>query len=250
MKSEALFQYLDELLEIADFPDYRTALNGLQVEGGAEVESLAVAVDASEETIGAAVEAGADVLIVHHGLFWGGLEPLTGRRFRKVAALVRADLALFSVHLPLDAHPEVGNCAVLARRLGVEVDGRFGSYEGEDIGVRGELKADRGELRDRLEEVLGGPVQLLSGGPEAVRRVAVVTGAGGSFLEEAAGAGLDALITGEASHHAYVDARELGLNVYLGGHYATETWGVRALAAHLEERFDLPWTFIDAPSGL
>lgn len=250
MRSEELFQYLDAYLDVPDFPDYGTALNGVQLDGPARIDSLAVAVDASEETIRGAVDAGADLLIVHHGLFWGGLEPLTGRRFRKVAALIREGLGLYSVHLPLDAHPEVGNCAVLARRLEMETDGRFGSYEGAELGVQGRLSLSREALRTRLEDLLEREVQLLAGGPERIERAAVITGAGGSFIRDAARAGVDALVTGEASHHSYVDAMELGVNVYLGGHYATETWGVRALARHLEDRFGLPWTFVDAPSGL
>lgn len=250
MKTERLFQYIDDFLEVADFPDYSNALNGVQVQGPDRVDHLAVAVDVSEETIDGALEAGADALLVHHGLFWEGLQPLTGPLYRKVAALIRAGAGLYSVHLPLDAHPKVGNCAVLARELNLEPDGRFGSYEGVDIGVQGPLEVARDALRTRLERVLGGAVQLLAGGPRSIERAAVMTGAGGGFVEEAAEAGVDALVTGEASHHTYVAAMERGVNVYLGGHYATETWGVRALAGHLEERFGLEWSFIDAPSGL
>lgn len=250
MQLESLLQYLDEYLEVSDFPDYSTALNGLQVEGPARVERLAVAVDASEETIAGAAAAEADLLLVHHGLFWGGLRPLTGRRYRKVASLVRAGIGLYSVHLPLDAHPEVGNCAVLARELGVDLKGRFGRYEDREIGWRGGLSTGRDELRDRFARLVGGEVRLIPGGPERVRSLGVVTGSGGSFIEEAAREGLDALITGEGSHHTFVDATELGVNVYYGGHYATETWGVRALAGHLADRFGLAWSFVDVPSGL
>jgi len=250
MKSERLFQYLDDFLRVPDFPDYRTSLNGLQVEGPEEIGHLAVAVDASEETIGRAVQEGAQLLLVHHGLFWGGLRPVTGRRFRKLSGLIRGGVALYSVHLPLDAHPEVGNAAVLARALGMEPEAPFGSFEGEGIGWAGSLLLEREELLERLRDVLGGDVRLIAGGPRRLSRVGVVTGSGGSFIETAVEEGLDALVTGEGNHHTYVDARELGLNVYYGGHYATETWGVRALAEHLEERFGLPWSFIDAPSGL
>lgn len=251
MKAESLFQYLEDYLGVADFPDYRTALNGLQVQGPDEVGRLAVAVDASEETIAGAVEAEADLLLVHHGLFWGGLRPATGRRFRKLAALIRNRLGLYSVHLPLDAHPEVGNCAVLAREIGMEPEERFGRYEDSDIGWAGSVEElHRDQLRQRLSTALEREVRLIPGGPDRVRRVAVVTGSGGSFVEDAARTGHDALVTGEGSHNTYVDAMELGINLYYGGHYATETWGVRALARHLDERFGLPWTFIDAPSGL
>lgn len=250
MELESLLQYVDDYLDVPAFPDYDAALNGLQVEGPNRVDRLAVAVDASEETIARAEEDEADLLLVHHGLFWGGLRPLTGRRYRKVAALVRAGMGLYSVHLPLDAHAEVGNCAVLARELGVEIDGRFGRYGDREIGWRGVLSEGRDELRDRFSRLVGGEVHLIPGGSERVRSVGVVTGAGGSFVEEAAAERLDALITGEGSHHTFVDATELGVNVYYGGHYATETWGVKALGAHLEDRFGLDWTFVDVPSGL
>lgn len=250
MDSESLFHYLDEYLGVADHPDYRTALNGVQVEGPEEVRHLCAAVDASEEAIAEAARRGADLLLVHHGLFWEGLRPLTGRRYRKVAGLVEARLALYGVHLPLDSHPEVGNCAVLARRLGVDVQARFGSYEGTEIGWRGTLETGRDALRSRIEEVVEGQVRVIPGGPEEIRSVGVITGGGGSFVEEAARAGLDAYVTGEGSHHTYVDAMELGLNLYYAGHYATETFGVQALAAHVEERFGVTWEFVDLPSGL
>ena len=250
MKTESLLQYVDDYLGVADHPDYSGAHNGLQVSGPDEVEHLCAAVDASEETIEAAVEEGADLLVVHHGLFWGGAAPLTGRRFRKVAGLVRGGVGLYSVHLPLDAHPEVGNCALLARALGIEPEERFGEYDGAPIGWAGSWGSDREALVARLEEVVDGPVRLLPGGDGSVERVGVVTGGGGSFIEAAADAGLDALVTGEGSHHTYVDATELGVDVLYGGHYATETFGVRALTAHLAERFDLRATFLDFPSGL
>ena len=247
----SLTDYLDRLLAVREHPDYRTALNGLQVQGSEEVRKIVAAVDTSEAGIRDASEQDADLLLVHHGLFWDGLRPLTGRRYRKVRALLDAGIGLYSAHLPLDSHPGMGNCVLLARALGLEVEGRFGSYEGAPIGWCGApAEWERAALVERCEEVLGGPVQLLDGGPERLRRVAVVTGGGGSFLEEAAGQGVDTLVTGEGSHHTFVDAHELGLNVIYGGHYRTETFGVKALAAHLAEVFDLEWDFLDHPSGL
>lgn len=247
----SLVDYLDGYLDIPAHPDYRTALNGLQVEGAGPVARVAAAVDASEAVIRDACDGGADLLIVHHGLFWGGLQPLTGRNYRKVSALVQAGLALYAAHLPLDAHPEVGNCALLADALELERAGRFGEYEGCPLGWWGRpAEPARADLVARCEEALAGPVQLLAGGPAEVGRVAVVTGAGGSFIQEAARSGVDTLVTGEGAHHHFADAHELGVNVILGGHYRTETFGVRALAAHLAERFDLEWSFLDHPSGL
>jgi dinuclear metal center YbgI/SA1388 family protein len=252
MKLEAVLQYLAEYLQVAGHPDYPGALNGLQVEGREEVRHVVAAVDASEAVIREAIERGADLLVVHHGLFWGGSQPLTGRLMRRVRPLIEAGVSLWSCHLPLDGHPDVGNSALLARALGVELDGRFAAYEGAAVGWHGRLDPalDPPTLRARAEEVLGGPVRLLEGGPERIERVGVVTGAGASFVGEAADLRLDVLVTGEASHHTFFDAKELGIHVLLGGHYATETFGVRALAEHLAERFGLGWDFVDQPTGL
>jgi len=248
----SLVEYMNGYLGIPGHPDYRNALNGLQVDGSGSVGRVAAAVDASEAVIVDAVAAGADLLIVHHGLFWGGLQPLTGRHYRKYSALVQAGLAVYAAHLPLDGHPEVGNCALLARGLGLKTEGRFGEYDGASLGWWGRPanEEDRGTLARRCEELLGGPVQVVAGGPEAVEKVAVVTGAGGSFLPEAAEKGVDTLITGEGAHHHFTDAHGLGVNLILGGHYRTETFGVKALADHLSERFSLDSLFLDHPSGL
>lgn len=245
-----LTRYLDRYLDVAAIPDSSDALNGLQVEGERPVGKVVVAVDATEASIGAAISGGADLLLVHHGLFWDGNVPVTGRRYRRLRALLESGTALYSAHLPLDVHPEVGNNAVLARRLGVEVAGKFGEYKGMHVGVHGELELRREALCARLDEVLGVRVKMIAGGPERVRRVGVLTGGGGSFVREAVAEGLDALVTGEGSHHTYFDATEGGLNLYYGGHYATETWGVRALGAHLAERFGVEWEFVDLPTGL
>lgn len=250
MDTDELVAFLDRYLEVPAFPDYPTAMNGLQVEGPDTVRRVATAVDASEPAIEEAVRRGADLLLVHHGMFWDGFRPITGRRHRKLAHLMEAPTALYAAHLPLDAHPEVGNCAVLARELGLEPGERFGTYEGVPIGFRCVVEGGREDLRDRLAATVDGPVRLIPGGPERVRSAALVTGGASSFLEDAARAGVDALVTGEGPHHTYVDALELGMNVYYAGHYATETWGVRAMARVLEERFGLPWDFIHLPSGL
>lgn len=245
-----LVSYLDGYLSIAAVPDYPTALNGLQVESDRPVTRVAAAVDASLATIRAAAAAGAELLLVHHGLFWDGNQPVTGRRYRRIRAALEAGLAVYSAHLPLDVHPEVGNNIVLARRLGIEVDGRFGEYRGHPLGYRGVLHIRREALAARLDEILGARVTLVPGGPEQVRTVGVITGGAGGEVEAARAAGLDAFVTGEGSHHNSIDAVEGGVNLYLGGHYATEVWGVRALADHLSSEFGLPWTFLDHPTGL
>lgn len=252
MKLESLLQYMDEYLGVQGHPDYRTALNGLQVAGPEDVDRIAMAVDASQASITAAAEDGADLLLVHHGLFWGGLQPVVGRLHRRLTLLFEAELALYSCHLPLDGHAEIGNCVLLARALGLALEGRVGSYEGVDLGWWGRLPQPLSaqELTEELSQVVGGPVQALPGGPDEIETVGVVTGGGGSFVQEAARLGLDAFVTGEGAHHTYFDATEFGIHVLFAGHYATETFGVRALGEHLSERFDLPCHFIDQPTGL
>ena len=250
MELERLVQYVDGYLGVAEHPDYDTALNGLQVEGPPQVSHVCAAVDASEATIEAAADLESDLLLVHHGLFWDGLRPLTGRRYRRVRRLVEAGVGLYAVHLPLDAHPEVGNCALLARALGLDVESRFGAYRGAPLGWWGTTDTDRPGLVARVETAVGGPVRLIPGGPERIRRVGVLTGGGGSFVSEAAREGLDAYVTGEGSHHTAIDAMEAGVNLLYAGHYATETFGVKALAAHLAERFGLAWEFLDHPTGM
>lgn len=250
MKGADLARYLDEYLSIREIPDSENALNGLQVEGGEEVARIAVAVDASEASIRAAVQAGADFLIVHHGMFWDGNRPVTGPRHRRLKALLDSDVALYSAHLPLDVHAEVGNNALLARKLGVQIRGRFGQHKGIPIGVYGDIAISLDGLTGRVSDIVGTEVTLIRAGPDPVQRIGVVTGSGAGALAEAADMGLHALVTGEANHHAYFDATERGVSLLLAGHYATETLGVCALAEHLEERFGIPWTFLHLPTGL
>lgn len=248
--------YLDSYLRIRDIPDYDGALNGLQVENRGTIDRIVAAVDASQATIdGVAALGGSPLLLVHHGLFFDGNLPVTGRRYRRLRALLSHDVAVYSSHLPLDAHPEVGNNAVLARLLGLELQGPFGSYRGNPIGVWGAAPAtiaSRESLSARLQSVLGmdAPPRLIAGGPERVQRVGIVTGGAGTMVKEARDAGLDTFITGEGPHHTYFDATEFGLNVFHAGHYATETVGVKALAEHLGNRFGLPYSFHDHPTGM
>jgi dinuclear metal center YbgI/SA1388 family protein len=242
--------YLDEYLRVSEVPDAAHAVNGLQVSNAGTVNQLAGAVDLCKATIDMAAEQGADLMLVHHGLFWGGLRPLTGRDYRRVATLVSHDIAVYSGHLPLDLHADVGNNALLVRQLGVTQRGQFGEEYGIRIGVWGELDISRAALAQRLAALLGVTPRVLPFGPERVQRIGVVTGAAGSMIAQAAAAGLDTFITGEGRHHSFFDAEELGLNVFYAGHYATETLGVKALAEHIASRFNLPWTFLDHPTGL
>lgn len=255
-----LTEYLDGLLRISDVPDDPAALNGLQVECQAPIARIVAAVDASQATIDrvraqSPAASGTTLILVHHGLFWDGNLPVTDRRYRRLRALLSADIALYSAHIPLDLHPELGNNILLARALELEVQGWFGQYRGVSIGVRGRLKRAEGrsQLMDRLAGVLGVPVAeltLIPGGPESVERVGIITGAASRELAAAREAGLDTFITGEGPHHSYFDAMEGGINLIFGGHYGTERFGVEALARHLGERFELPWVFHDHPTGL
>lgn len=242
--------FLDACLDVARIPDYPGAFNGVQVENSGTVRRVAAAVDASQASIEEAARRGCDLLIVHHGLFWDAAAAVTGRRYRRIRALFDADMAVYSAHLPLDLHPEIGNNVLLARELGVEIDAAFGDFKGVPLGVAGTLHLSRNQLAAELERVLGGPVHLIAGGPEQIRRVGVITGGAGSHVAAAAAAGLDAFITGEGAHHTHFDAMEGAVNVYFGGHYATETFGVRALAALLESRYGLEWEMLHQPTGL
>lgn len=250
MRLADVVDYLDAYLRVRDVPDAAQAVNGLQVANAGAVAHVAAAVDLCEATVSQAAGQGADLLLVHHGLFWSGVQPLTGPAYRRVAGLIRRDIAVYSAHLPLDVHPEVGNNAVLARQLGVRRCGEFGEEYGVALGVWGELDIPRAALERQLGVVLGVAPRVLAFGPERVRRVGIITGGAGSMIRQAAAAGLDTYVTGEGAHHTYFDAEELRLNVFYAGHYATETVGVKALAEHLHAKFGLPWTFLDHPTGL
>jgi dinuclear metal center YbgI/SA1388 family protein len=256
-----LVLYLDEYLQIKQIPDEANAVNGLQVENTGYVGGIVAAVDASQATIDgviATLEPGQPppLILVHHGLLWDGNVPLTGRRYRRMSALLDHDIPLYAAHIPLDVHPEVGNNAVLAERLGLQIEGWFGSYRGIVMGVWGHAPASlktRESLAlelDRVLHTLKGSATLIPGGPEIPARIGIITGGAGNMIGEARAAGLDTYITGEGPHHTYFDAVEWGLNVLYAGHYATETLGVQALASHLAERFEVAWDFHDHPTGL
>jgi dinuclear metal center YbgI/SA1388 family protein len=249
---DEVVDYLDAYLHISTMPDAPNALNGLQVQNAGEISSIVAAVDASQQTIDEVAETcdASALLLVHHGLFWDGNKPVTGRRYERLTALLEHDVAVYSAHIPLDAHPEVGNNAVLARMLGILDPVPFHDYRGVPFGASGHLIMSRDRLVQRLEELLDTTVHLIPGGPETTTRVGIITGAAGGEIAAAAAAGLDTFITGEGAHHTTFDALELGVNVFYAGHYATETVGVKALAEHLAERFGIPWVFHDHPTGM
>jgi dinuclear metal center YbgI/SA1388 family protein len=243
--------HVSGLLRTSEVPDYSGALNGLQLENSGQVTRIAAAVDAHLPVVEKAIAAGADLLLVHHGIFWSGLQPVTGPLHRKLKLALDHNLAIVSQHLPLDAHPEFGNNALLARALGL--DPAQGSpafpYKGFPIGWRFEVEMDRDTLARRLGDAVNGPVQLCPGGPQTVRRLGVCSGGAGGEIAAVAASGIDTFITGEGPHWSYTSAEELGVNLLYAGHYATETFGVKALAAHLAERFAVDWVFIDHPTG-
>ena len=246
----ALTTHLDHYLNIASVADWPDAMNGLQVENPGPVKKIGAAVDACEFTIREAVARKIDLLIVHHGLFWGGLQPVTGANYRRLNTALQCGLAVYSAHLPLDMHPVVGNNALLCKSLGFKKTAPFFFEKGQFIGLQTRLPITRTELQRRLENALGSPVKLAPGGLEKIIRIGVVTGGAGAEVHKAAGEGVDTFITGEGPHHSFIMAEELGVNLFYGGHYATETFGVKALAAHLSRRFKLPSEFIDHPTGL
>ncbi len=245
----------DQWLRPERFKDYDGAVNGLQFENRGQVTRIAAAVDATLTVLQRVAATRADLVVVHHGLFWSKTIPWTGRRAELVRWLVERDLAVYSMHLPLDAHPTLGNCARLARALGFRNLQPF-FYDPvrptQFIGWRTTLARPlpRAKLAERLAEVLGRPPVLLAGGELDCRRIGICTGGAGSQLGVARQEGVDTFITGEGPHWTHGLAEDLGLNAFYGGHYATETFGVKALAAKLAARFRVPWEFVDHPSGL
>ena len=246
----ALVQYCDRILRTRDRGDYDGAANGLQMENSGAVTRIAATVDATLATVKLAVAAKADLLIVHHGLFWSPSHPWTGKRRELLQLLVQNNLAVYSSHLPLDAHPLLGNNAQLAAALGLKKLQPFFTSHGQTIGFKAQMKISRTDLAQRLERATGAKPRIIPGGKSLCERIGVVTGGAGSDLKIAAAEGVDTFITGEGPHWTYALGEELGLNVFYGGHYATETFGVKALAAELSRKFKLPWEFLDHPTGL
>ncbi len=239
--------------QMADVPakDSPRAVNGLQVAGdGRNVRLIAAAVDACEASIHAAVDARAGILLVHHGLFWQGVQPVRDAVYRKFRLLLDSGLALYSMHLPLDAHPVLGNNVQLCRALGFGDGEPWFELEGCMVGRMVHMDLNREEVVALVEKALGGRVHVCPGGPKRVRQMGIVTGAAGAEVAAASAQGVDTFLTGEAPHWAYTLAEDLGVNLLLGGHYATETFGVKALAEAASKHFDLPWVFLDHPTGL
>ncbi len=246
----AIVVHCDKILRTREIGDYDGAANGLQAENRGLVTKIAAAVDVSLATLQLAVTAGADLLIVHHGLFWSQRQPWTEKNYELLRLLVENNLAVYSSHLPLDLHPKLGNNAQLCKALGFARLKPFFESHGQMIGFKTQTNMSRQELAKRLWRSVGHDPKMIPGGGETCKSVGVVTGGAGAELKQAASEGVDTLITGEGPHWTFALAEELGMNVFYGGHYATETFGVKALAAHLSKEFGVPWIFLDHPTGL
>ncbi len=245
-----IVQFLDDTLSIHENWDYPGAKNGLQIENNGRVNRIAASVDACTATIEEAIALDADFLIVHHGLFWSGVQPIVGSVYRKFKAALDANLAVYSAHLPLDTHPTLGNNVLLAKSIGLQELSPFFEEKGQHLGVQSTIHLSRDALSDRLQRALGSTPLLCPGGPMQVQKVGIVTGGAGAELAKAASEGVDTFITGEGPHWSYTTAEELGINVFYGGHYLTETFGVKAVAESLSKKYGIPWIFIDHPTGL
>lgn len=255
-KLPQLVRYLDDLLETNSTPDHPNAVNGLQFANSGAVSKIAAAVDFSSRTVADAAREEATLLLVHHGMFWSGLEPIRGPAYDRMKQLIASDLAVYSSHLPLDRHDRFGNNVLLARELGLEPSAGFARFQTIYIGLRGEADLDTAELALRaafFAETHGGTLRTtpIARG-HRTRRWAICTGAGASSetLREAEEHEIDTLIVGEGAHWTAVSAADSGLVIFYAGHYATETLGVRALAEHVSEKFSVPWTFLQHPTGL
>ena len=246
----AIVSYNDRLLRTSAVQDYERAANGLQVENRGKITAIAAAVDASQATVRLAISRKADLLIVHHGLFWSPAHPWTGKKYELLRLLLENDLAVYSSHLPLDLHPRLGNNAQLCTALGLKRLKPFFWSHGQHIGFKTEANISRAALAARLQKATGSKPLIIPAGPETCRRIGVVTGGAGAELKTAASEGVDTFITGEGPHWTYALAEDFDLNLMYAGHYATETFGVKALAAHLSNHFGIPWSFVDHPTGL
>jgi len=245
-----IVRYIDDYLRIREIEDWPNAVNGLQIENSGRVTKIGAAVDVSTRVLTQAAKKQIDFLIVHHGLFWPGLRPVTGALRRQLRLAFDNDIALYSAHLPLDIHPKVGNNAQLAGLLGLRLTRPFFEERGQLIGLKASASLPRAELARRLRKALGGPIRAFNCGPEKTKTIGIITGAAGSEIDKVSQEKIDTLITGEAPHWAAVAAEELEMNLLLGGHYATETFGVKALAAHLSKRWNVPSAFVSFPTGM
>ena len=247
----SLISEIDSYLRTPEITDYPGAMNGLQIQNSGTITRVIAAVDACEEVIVEASRVKGTLLLVHHGIFWNGAQMITNSRYRMLRAALAGDLALYSSHLPLDLHPEIGNNALLAKLLGLKKVQPALLMKGQPVGIIGKIRTiKRAAFTEKVSEAVGGPVHLAPGGSEDIRKVLIVTGGAGSEVKAAAALGVDAFVTGEGPHWSYTAAEAERINLFYAGHYATETFGVKALASRIGKKAGLPWSFLDHPTGL
>jgi dinuclear metal center YbgI/SA1388 family protein len=252
MELKRIIDYIDSYLNIGSFQD--ESANGLQVENSRDIKKIGLAVDACHEAIYKAGKEGCNLLIVHHGLFWGRQQLIVNNHFHRIRALIMADIALYAVHIPLDAHPEISHNRIIARLLDLDDIEPFAKYHGSYIGIKGHFKQPGScdQVAVTVEKAIGDCRGFLKFGPEIIHTVAIVAGSATDpdLFKELKSEGIDLFITGEPKHGAYHLAQEFGLNIFYGGHYQTETFGIKALGDHLHELFSIPTVFIDAPCAI
>jgi len=245
-----VISYCDHRVCLPEIPDFEGAFNGLQIENNGVVSKIGASVDAGLVPFRTATEKQIDFLICHHGMFWTAPIPLTGSNYEKIKLCMNENLAVYGSHLPLDCHPEIGNNAILANKLGLEPCGSFLPYQGVDIGLLTTSSYDRKELGNRLADLFGDRFHAMEYGMGKPEKIAILTGSGQSAVDQILDCGADTLITGELKQHHFNFAQELQLNLYTCGHYATERFGVDTLAREVSHQFDLPYEFIETDCPL
>lgn len=247
---DRISDYLDDLLGNDEWSDVDGSVNGVQVQNSGDVEKVAFAVDATVLTIDKAAEVGADLLVTHHGVVWDGIERVTDQHYLRLKRLLENDVALYTSHLPLDAHGDIGNNVLLLQELDASPEETFGSVGGMDIGYVGVLpsRMDFDDFVTGVEDLVDYDSTVLGFGGDKVKRVAALTGSGGDYVGEAAAAGADVFLSGEPKHRSHHDAREHGINAVFAGHYHTETFGVRELRQLVDTEFGVETVYIKAPT--
>lgn len=250
IRTEDIVNYCDQRTKISEIKDFPGSYNGLQLENSGEVLKIGAAVDAGLVPFQKAISTGIDFIITHHGLFWTPPIPLINSAYEKVKLCIDHNLAVYGSHLPLDCHPEIGNNAILAQKLQLEPIASFLPYEGVDIGLITKNTQSRKDLSNRLKSLFPKGINSMEFGTDTPSKIAILTGSGQSAVDKILDAGADTLITGELKQHHFNLAQELKLNLYACGHYATETFGVDALAQEVSAKFDLPYEFIETECPL
>jgi len=250
MELYELISYMDDYLRVTEISD--VSINGLQIEGKKEVKKVCLGVDSSLEIFKEASKRKADLILVHHGLIWGGLKSIRGLVKERISYLLENGISLYAAHLPLDMHPEVGNNIGLIKILNLSDPEPFGAYHGLKIGFKGKYEKMKSikEVSKTLERALPAKVESFNFGPDKIKSVGIVSGGGGSAFEDCIKEEIDLFITGEPSHTIYHIAKEAGINLIFAGHYATEKLGVMALGKNIEEKYKIKTEFIDIPTGL